>query len=180
MVLTRESRRRWGYLATILVILLFAFSLYRANEATQLQLRAQQSVNDALQALLISPDHGYAILDNKGRVVFWNQGMEELLGYYAADMVGKTLEVIMRPDVWQEHHSKYDAVMLAKEHSGKTIVIPCVALHKDGHEVSVRVTARLVVTRHQDRFTVASVDAKSQIVTIKPDYLNKEKQNAEK
>src|SRR4051812_40161188 len=65
-----------------------------------------------LEALLRIAQHGIAFVDDRGRVTEWSAGAEQLFGYPARDVLGRSLSELIAPG---DHRRGFDAA-LARAH----------------------------------------------------------------
>ena len=69
---------------------------------------AGEQAADPLVASLVATVQDYAIitLDTEGRILSWNAGAERINGYPAADIVGRSVEVLYEPDEVEHGHPR--------------------------------------------------------------------------
>src|SRR5689334_4775835 len=67
---------------------------------TELESRARAPASDELLRLVFESAHDYAIfsMDPAGMVTTWNSGAERLTGWRAAEIMGRTADVIFTPE----------------------------------------------------------------------------------
>lgn len=88
-----------------------------------------QLVNDAPDAILVS--------DQKGIILFWNSGAEQMFGHTAAEAVGQSLDLIIPENLRNRHWEGYWRVMASGETKYKTGLLSSPGVHKDGSRVSL-------------------------------------------
>src|SRR5882724_2774032 len=86
-----------------------------------------------------SPD-ALVALSPQGKVLFWNQGAVALFGYASEEIVGHTLEEFVVPPDRREEASQAIADALA----GKTVLFETIRRRKDGSQIDVDVSKRVV------------------------------------
>jgi PAS domain S-box-containing protein len=82
--------------------------------------------------------------DRDGLIQLWNAGAETIFGYTAAEVIGRSLDVII-PERLQDRHGKgYRHVMATgnTQYSQKLLAVP--ARRKDGARISIEFTVVLV------------------------------------
>jgi two-component system, LuxR family, sensor kinase FixL len=86
-----------------------------------------------LAALIESSDDAIIAKDLNGIVLTWNRGAERMYGYGAAEMIGRSVAVLMPPE-----HPDELAVILARIRRGERVE-PCetVRIRKDGSRVDI-------------------------------------------
>src|SRR5262249_28673085 len=70
--------------------------LHRANQAAHL-----------LASIIDASDDAIVSKDVNGIVTSWNRGAERLFGYSAAEMIGKSIRLLIPP----EHHNEEDEIL---------------------------------------------------------------------
>jgi PAS domain S-box-containing protein len=95
--------------------------------------------------------------DRDGRIQFWNVGAETLFGYSAAEVIGKSLEVIIPERLQARHQEGYRQVMATgdTQYSQKLLAVP--AMHKDGTRLSIEFTVVLIRDITDDLLGVAAI-----------------------
>lgn len=84
---------------------------------------------------------GIVMIDDEGRVVFWNEAAEKLLGYKAKEILGKVLHEIIAPERYLLiYRRKFPNFARTGEGAaiGKTLELK--AVHRNGYEVSVELS----------------------------------------
>ncbi len=99
--------------------------------------KATEELQGRLAAIVASSDDAIVSKDLEGRVLSWNSGAERLFGYVAAEMIGRSMTVLLPPDRIDE-----EAEILRRVRAGERVEpFETVRLRKDGREVYVSVTA---------------------------------------
>lgn len=88
-----------------------------------------QTVEQAQDAILIA--------DREGIILFWNAGAERLLGYSAAEAIGRSLDLFIPEKPRERHWEGYYRVMASGETKYKTGLLASPAVRRDGSQVSL-------------------------------------------
>lgn len=90
-----------------------------------------------------SPD-AIIFADRQGVIRLWNAGAEALFGHSAEEAIGRTLDLIIPPNLRDRHWSGYREVMKtgATRYGRELLAVP--ALHKDGSRISLEFSVALV------------------------------------
>jgi PAS domain S-box-containing protein len=87
---------------------------------------------------------GLVVADREGRVIAWNHGAEQLLGWQEDDVVGANITFLMPTEAARARHTEAitDAAVVEKLRNGAILEFSCHALTKTGdlQHVRVRVT----------------------------------------
>ena len=89
----------------------------------------EQLVNNAPDAILIA--------DREGLITFWNIGAELIFGYSPAEVVGKSLDLIIPENLRGRHWEGYNRVMITGESKYKTGLLSSPGIRKDRSRVSL-------------------------------------------
>jgi PAS domain S-box-containing protein len=89
-----------------------------------------------LAAIVESSDDAIASKDLNGIVTSWNRSAEKLFGYMAAEIIGKSITLIIPPEL---HHD--EDMILSKIRRGEKIDhFETIRLHKNGERIEVSLT----------------------------------------
>ncbi|MCU1331112.1 MAG: sensor signal transduction histidine kinase [Candidatus Angelobacter sp.] len=89
-----------------------------------------------LAAIVESSDDAIASKDLNGIITSWNRSAEKLFGYRAEEMVGKSVTVIIPPELHHDEHT-----ILSKIRRGERIEhFETIRLHKNGERIEVSLT----------------------------------------
>ncbi|MGQ9677680.1 MAG: PAS domain S-box protein [bacterium] len=84
---------------------------------------------------------GIVMIDDEGRVVFWNQAAEEIFGYKAEEILGKVLHEIIAPERYLPiYREKFPHFACTGEGAGIGKTRELEAVHRNGHEVPVELS----------------------------------------
>jgi PAS domain S-box-containing protein len=140
-----------GYLAHLLHASQQAFSLMQAK-ADKEALRAELTITSSPYANLMTTDHGV--------IVQSNLAAELLTGYQHSELIGKSAIDLLVPekDRDQVTSDMHQSVSEMREYSGNWFVLQREShvpiLHKDGHEVQVIVSIRIIKFMGEIQFIV--------------------------
>jgi PAS domain S-box-containing protein len=111
--------------------------LYRAAYVQDItQEKEAEAAQSRLASLVQSTDDAIAAIALDGTVVDWNRGAERIYGYGAAEIVGRSIAVIIPPDRRVEFDSLRD-----RARAGETVVgFETERLGKDGRRLAVALT----------------------------------------
>jgi PAS domain-containing protein len=121
----------------------------------------RQLVNDRhreIKALLESTSQAIAVVTEDHKITKWSRGAEQIFGWTYDEVVGKDADFLMPATMFQRHREGFGKAMANQaakitdgvpdsnpgddEHAS-TVVIQCVAKHKDGSDVTVIITVRM-------------------------------------
>lgn len=97
---------------------------------------------DALLRLFEQTDDARVLLDAGGKVVLVNQRLEQLLGWSREELVGQSKRTLV-PEHLRDEYARLRELLLTTD-SNDAVRLSLRAAHRDGHEVPVRMTARLI------------------------------------
>jgi PAS domain S-box-containing protein len=81
------------------------------------------------------------VCDREGKISFWNPGAERMFGYARAEIIGRSLDLIVPERLRQRHWEGYGRVMqTGQTRYGDNDVLSVPALRKDGATISVEFT----------------------------------------
>ncbi|MDR7326662.1 MULTISPECIES: sensor histidine kinase [Catenuloplanes] len=93
-----------------------------------------------LRRVLETTTEAFVSMDSDGRIRAWNPAAERLLGWHAAEVIGRVLADTIIPEPLRDAHAggmrRYMATGEARV-AGERLALP--ALHRDGHVVTVEV-----------------------------------------
>ncbi|MDR7274940.1 sensor histidine kinase [Catenuloplanes atrovinosus] len=93
-----------------------------------------------LRRVLETTTEAFVSMDANGRIRAWNPAAERLLGWHAAEVIGRNLAETIIPEPLRDAHAggmrRYMATGEARV-AGERLALP--ALHRDGHVVTVEV-----------------------------------------
>ena len=77
------------------------------------------------------------VSDREGRIVAWNRASESLFGFPAAEVMGKSLDIIIPEHLRDAHWQGYDRSLASGETKYAGKVMTTRAVHKDGRKLYV-------------------------------------------
>ncbi|MDI3535113.1 MAG: hypothetical protein PWQ82_1478 [Thermosediminibacterales bacterium] len=95
-----------------------------------------------LDAIVNSAHDAIVMLDNQGKVTFWNPAAERIFGYLREEVIGKELHRLIVPS--DEYYKRYKKALPhfqltgEGENIGKTVEL--IARHKDGHVFDIELS----------------------------------------
>jgi PAS domain S-box-containing protein len=96
------------------------------------------------------------VVDNKGQICGWSRDAEALLGYAEADVMGRSIELIIPSHLRGRHHAGFGRyVQTGISHLPEVTISP--AVHKTGTIVKVQVSVRPVYDESQKIVAVEAV-----------------------
>ena len=97
---------------------------------------------EALLRLFEQTDDARLLLDADGLVVLANRRCQELLGWSRDELVGSSKSLVV-PEPLRDEYRRLRELLVASD-SHEAVRLDLRAAHRDGHEVPVRLTARLI------------------------------------
>ncbi len=96
---------------------------------------------DRFRALTDSTQDAILIMDEQGRISFWNPAAEMIFGYKREEAIGKGLHRLLAPQRYHSAHQEAFAHFL-KTGQGKAInsILELEAIHRDGHEIAIELS----------------------------------------
>ncbi len=83
--------------------------------------------------------------DRDGRIRLWNRGAEVVFGHASADVVGKSLDIIIPEYLRQRHWEGYHRALAEGHTRSGDRVLPTKALRKDGTTIYVELSFAVVL-----------------------------------
>lgn len=129
-------------LALVIAFITMGFSLLAASVNALARYRSlfrhSRAVANELRATMGAAVDGIIKISDQGIVLSFNESAEHILGYRAEEVIGRNIKVLM-PNPYRDAHDDYLANYLR---TGECKIIGTgrrvEALHKDGHQVPVR------------------------------------------
>ena len=91
-----------------------------------------------------TPD-GIVLIDRAGLIRFWNRGAERIFGFSAAEVLGRSLDVIIPEKYRKPHWDGFTAAITAGSSSyGNTDLLSVPATTADGRRVSIEFSVVLL------------------------------------
>jgi len=124
-----------------------------AQEAQAAAERAQQSLRDSeerFRTMTTAALDAIVMMDQQGRISFWNQAAEALFGHSAEEALGRNLHELLAPTRYQGAFRQGLAAFRGTGNGpaiGKTLELA--ALHRDGRELPVELSVTAVQLQGQ-------------------------------
>jgi PAS domain S-box-containing protein len=146
----------------ITIVILFILLLFAAVGMALLRRRQQvdflkkqagmaQELLDSqahLRAITTSAQDAILMIDDRGRLTFWNPAAERILGHSRMEAIGRNLHELIAP---QRYHAAHHAAFPEFLRSGRGAAIgqtlELQALHKDGREITVSLSLSSVLVK---------------------------------
>lgn len=116
---------------------------------TTLESLLVQTVEQSQDAILIA--------DRQGTILFWNAGAERMLGYSAAEAIGRSLDLFIPEKLRGRHWEGYHRVMASGETKYKTGLLSSPAIRRDGSQVSLEFSMVLLHDQENAMLGCASI-----------------------
>jgi PAS domain S-box-containing protein len=79
--------------------------------------------------------------DAQGTITFWNRAAERIFGFFEAEAVGKSLDIIIPENLRKRHWDGFaETIRTGKTRYGSGDVLAVPALRKDGTRISIEFT----------------------------------------
>jgi PAS domain S-box-containing protein len=100
-------------------------------------------------------DYAVVMADRSGTIQFWSRGAEAMLGFAAADAVGKRLDMIVPPDYREQHWAGFNKAMAAGSAAmeGQAFDLPAL----DANGATLLCPATFVLVRDGQRRTIGAM-----------------------
>jgi PAS domain S-box-containing protein len=85
------------------------------------------------------------IADPNGTIIFWNAAAERLFGWTAAEVTGRTMDMIIPERLRARHWEGWHHVMSTAETKYGDTLLEVPALHREGHRLSIAFTVSLLI-----------------------------------
>lgn len=100
-----------------------------------------QESEEQFRAMSVSAQDAIIMMDNNGRVSFWNEAAERIFGYSKQESIGKVVHEILTPPRHQgEYLHAFPAWRIAGEGAAVNKTVELTALCKDGREIPIELS----------------------------------------
>lgn len=128
------------------------FIFVSIRDVSEQKRRIQEQANRELQLRTITDTSHDAIMmvDPQGRISFWNPAAEKILGYSAAEALGKDLHRLIVPEqLWPHFDAGFGRFL--KSGTGKVLgqTLEHFAVHKDGHQIPISISTAAVTLNNE-------------------------------
>src|SRR5689334_3656105 len=96
-----------------------------------------EEVESYLMQMVEESQDGIVVADRDGIIRFWNAGAQRLLGFTAAEALGRSLDLFIPEKQRERHWDGYHRVMRTGETSYGTRLLSAPGLRRDGTRVSL-------------------------------------------
>lgn len=95
-----------------------------------------QSESWLCQKILEEANDAIMFSDRQGLIRLWNRGAEQMFGYIASEVLGRSLDLIIPENLRERHWDGYFRVMESGSSRYSTEMLSAPALRKDGTRIS--------------------------------------------
>jgi PAS domain S-box-containing protein len=96
------------------------------------------------------------VADPTGTIIFWNVAAERLFGWTAAEVTGRTMDVIIPERLRARHWEGWHHVMSTADTKYGDTLLEVPALHRQGHRLSIAFTVSLLTEPGSKRVTAVA------------------------
>ncbi|ADD01916.1 response regulator receiver modulated diguanylate cyclase with PAS/PAC sensor [Thermoanaerobacter italicus Ab9] len=102
--------------------------------------------NEILSTIMESAGDAIIMIDDKGKVTFWNPAAERILGYSKEEIIGKDLHMLMIQDMrlYEAYREAFKRFRLSGKGNAVGRMIEMKARHKNGYEIDVELSLSAV------------------------------------
>jgi len=125
-------------LSTIIGIIKGHVDRYKELDSVLTRLKSDEirfrSVTNSTNDAIIS-------IDEKGRIIFWNEGAEHIFGYHSLEVIGQSLNIIIPPEHQENHELNFKQLIKHKK-SGLFVstLTESTVIKKDKTQIAVEAT----------------------------------------
>jgi PAS domain S-box-containing protein len=110
-----------------------------------------------LAALVAAVGDAVMVCDAQGAITLWNPACERMFGHAEADVLGKTMDMIIPERLRKRHWDGYEKTMATGITKYGHDVLRVPAVHKDGHTMSIAFTVAMLYTPDGKVSAIASI-----------------------
>jgi PAS domain S-box-containing protein len=121
-------------------------------------------INRLCRRLVAASRDAIIFADKDGLIRLWNAGAEAMFGYPAAEMEGRSLDLIIPENLRDRHNEGFRRVMAQGESKYAADLLAVPGLRRDGTRISLEFTITLI---KDDHGTVLGAAAIMRDVTIR-------------
>ena len=133
-----------GLLLTAAIALVIGVVLRRRYELEQLvdqRTHELQQSETRIRAITDSAQDAIVMMDTEGKISFWNQAAEAILGYTNTEAIGRDLHTLLVP---QRYQNAYNAAFPTFQQTGQGAAVgktlDVTARKKDGREIDIQIS----------------------------------------
>jgi len=154
-----------SFCVSVGIVLFFLFHIFLSRQEKQLQTavaeqeRGQAAILDSeerFRTMAATAKDAIMIIDDQGKIIFWNPAAEMTFGYTADEALGKDLHRMLAPERYHEDYRK-NFSEFTKTGTGGTVgqTIELEALRRDGTELPVELS--LSALRYKNRWHAVGI-----------------------
>ncbi|MDD8013711.1 MAG: ATP-binding protein, partial [Acidobacteriota bacterium] len=103
-----------------------------------------------LQAITTSAQDAILMMDDQGRLTFWNPAAERIFGHASADVIGTNLHDLIAPERYHEaHHAAFPEFLRTGRGAAVGQTLELQGLRKDGREITISLSLSSVQIKGQ-------------------------------
>ncbi len=114
---------------------LYALAIERKQSEQDLKLS-----DERYKAIAETSSDGIITIDDKGTVLYWNSAAEELFGYSAAEVLGKSITLVLPRKVRDDHLQRFSKLAINFDSGFRMKAIEATAQKKDGTEFAIEIS----------------------------------------
>jgi PAS domain S-box-containing protein len=120
----------------------------RVLERTQVlnrEIALRRESEQKFSVIAESAKDAIVMIDDSGRVVYWNRAAEQILGYTGEEVIGRNLHTLIAPERFHaEHETAFSKFIASGEGMAVGRTLEMIALPKNGMEISVELSISAV------------------------------------
>jgi PAS domain S-box-containing protein len=110
-----------------------------------------------LAELIAAVGDAVMVCNAQGAITLWNPACERLFGHAEADVLGKTMDMIIPERLRKRHWDGYEKTMATGITKYGHDVLRVPAVHKDGHTMSIAFTVAMLYAPDGKVSAIASI-----------------------
>jgi PAS domain S-box-containing protein len=110
-----------------------------------------------LAELIAAVGDAVMVCDAQGAITLWNPACERMFGHAEADVLGKTMDMIIPERLRKRHWEGYEKTMATGVTKYGQDVLRVPAVHKDGHTMSIAFTVAMLYAPDGKVSAIASI-----------------------
>ncbi|HSI59001.1 MAG TPA: PAS domain S-box protein [Ideonella sp.] len=96
------------------------------------------------EQIVLGAGDAIMVCDGAGAITLWNPASERIFGFTEAEVLGKSMDLIIPERQRQRHWDGYATTMKSGITKYGTTLLKVPALHKDGHSLSIAFSVSLL------------------------------------
>ena len=110
-----------------------------------------------LKALIEAVGDAVMVCDAQGAITLWNPACERMFGHTEAEVLGKTMDMIIPERLRKRHWEGYEKTMATGVTKYGHDVLRVPAVHKDGRTLSIAFTVAMLYSQDGKISAIASI-----------------------